>query len=376
MIVVLHAYSRGNRGDGLLVDLTIELIRCSVPSEDIIKVVAVDAKSFCDLDNVISAPNIRDNKITQLLTAIFSIIKIILHISGIKNLYLNNISKELECANLIVGVGGGYLRSGRSIEGLKSLVVHATQLLLTEHSKSKTIYLPQSIGPLRGMFGSLLRRSIKSLDIICLRDNRSINEIGWHKGVRRFPDLAVMKIAKMKIITEKNYERIYLIARDISGSSKKKKLYRKKIKYLKKSFPDLIVVLQSEVRGNSDTFFYKELGWGEDFKTLKCAIDEYGRGIVISVRLHGSLESIMLGCPSIHLSYERKGYGAYEDLNLKEYVHNVNDFDVQRVSDQVLGLKINAEKYWEKVSEAVVCIERYHENLTKLVSENYRKSVE
>ena len=49
MIGVLHAYSRTNSGDGLLVDLTLErLARCGISTEDVL-LVALDPDSFAEI---------------------------------------------------------------------------------------------------------------------------------------------------------------------------------------------------------------------------------------------------------------------------------------------------------------------------------------
>jgi hypothetical protein len=57
----------------------------------------------------------------------------------------------------------------------------------------------------------------------------------------------------------------------------------------------------------------------------------------VSVRLHGSLESLLNGVPSYHLSYERKGFGAYADLGLNRWVANAADFDADEVAATILA---------------------------------------
>lgn len=68
--------------------------------------------------------------------------------------------------------------------------------------------------------------------------------------------------------------------------------------------------------------------------------DPQNRGVVISVRLHGSLQSMISGCPSIHLSYERKGFGAFSDLGVSEYCHGFKSFNPKLIEKQVNALKI------------------------------------
>lgn len=40
----------------------------------------------------------------------------------------------------------------------------------------------------------------------------------------------------------------------------------------------------------------------------------------------------------VHLAYERKGFGAFNDLGLEDYVRNVNDFDAKDVQSLIQAL--------------------------------------
>jgi len=144
----------------------------------------------------------------------------------------------------------------------------------------------------------------------------------------RTPDLAVMKLAASFVpqALDQRFTNIYLIARDLDKPDKIRKRYYNELQSLRRLIPQAIPIVQSNIRGNNDALFYQRLGWGQNFASLSRAVSERGRGVVISVRLHGSLQSLISGCPSVHLSYERKGFGAYEDLGLRKYVHAALNF--------------------------------------------------
>jgi polysaccharide pyruvyl transferase WcaK-like protein len=55
--------------------------------------------------------------------------------------------------------------------------------------------------------------------------------------------------------------------------------------------------VQSAVRGNDDGAFYRELGITEDLLPLKATLAKYQPDLVISVRLHGAIESLLSGVP-------------------------------------------------------------------------------
>jgi len=66
----------------------------------------------------------------------------------------------------------------------------------------------------------------------------------------------------------------------------------------------------------------------------------------VSVRLHGAIAALLAGIPAIHLAYERKGWGAYEDLGLREYVHDARTFDPALVARQAEELSVNPAPLW------------------------------
>ena len=71
---------------------------------------------------------------------------------------------------------------------------------------------------------------------------------------------------------------------------------------------------------------------------------------VVSVRLHGALQAVLAGVPAVHLGYERKSWGAYEDLGLGEYVHDARRFDPASVAAQVRALQADPTPFWSAVA--------------------------
>jgi polysaccharide pyruvyl transferase WcaK-like protein len=118
------------------------------------------------------------------------------------------------------------------------------------------------------------------------------------------------------------------------------------MKCLAKLLPEAGFALQSSGRGNGDDTFYRDtlgIAQVEDLATLVAR----ERPVVVSVRLHGSLESVLAGVPSIHIAYERKGQAAYDDLGLSRYVVHASDFDVERVAQLARELAHDDGAYWQ-----------------------------
>ena len=328
-IIILHGYSSKNRGDGLLVEESVSLIREALGEDTRITLLASDPDSFAHLpvERYCSRPGRR----------------------GWDSGYLREL-RHLNSYDLVVGVGGGYLRAGTVTEALKTALVHIPQLGAAALSRTPAVYLPQSIGPLRGgtrlAYTPLLRR----LTTLMLRDDRSVTELSLPDAVRT-PDLA--------ITSPEFTDRFASDAADGTGEAESVLTVRA----VHGAVPPLVTTLadalaaadvpvtgyiQSSVGGNSDSDAQRSVTPGplldEDAYLRKNSHHADPRRVVVAVRLHAALLALRAGHRVIHLSYERKGFSAFADLGLEEWVHNVNDFDPALVVDQVHALRESTEE--------------------------------
>lgn len=346
-MIVLHAYSRKNSGDGLLVDLTAEVIKESGLGE-IDKIIALDKESFSDFKNCYEPQIIKANLFNKGLFALKTVINIFFANDLYEN-YLPSQSKEP-----VVAVGGGYMRGRTLLESIKTFLAQGPQLNWASRQKScPVIYLPQSIGPFSGVMKAYIHSRLSKLDLICVRDNLSQKELNL-PNVIRIPDLAVQELAMAykPASSQASFDKVYLIARDVNVPGNED--YVERLKTLKTLIPNIEPLIQSEGRGNDDVEFYKKLGWTGNIRKVKEVLDNpENRGVVISVRLHGSIQSMISGCPSIHLSYERKGFGAYSDLGITEYCHGFKKFDPNVVLRQTNQLMQDSTYFWLSIRDNV-----------------------
>jgi hypothetical protein len=101
----------------------------------------------------------------------------------------------------------------------------------------------------------------------------------------------------------------------------------------------------------SDRTFYAALGVTPAGRVGELLAGDSGP--VVSVRLHGALQAILAGVPAVHLGYERKSWGAYEDLGLQRWVHSARGFDPAAVAAQVRELQADPAPFWSAVAGAV-----------------------
>jgi polysaccharide pyruvyl transferase WcaK-like protein len=344
VITVLHAYSRSNSGDGLLVDLTMQLLQEALPHATL-NVIALDAASFDDgrvrqfrLFPGSETPRGEGRRAT--------------------------VQASVKASEGVVAVGGGYLRADGLMSAAKFTVAHLSQLLLASRSSVPAVYLPQSIGPLPvGLRGPTLA-ALSRLSSVHVRDDTSLRFVAGLSNVQRTPDLAVLEIAQAwspRVQTGVHPEGpVVIVARFLPHGDS----YRRRLLALRESLPEALWAVQSDGRGNTDSDFYRALDVLPAGRLTK-VLSQHPRGVVISVRLHGALQALLAGWPSVHLAYERKGAGAYKDLGLSQWVHDARSFDPSVVRSQVVALSRDPGPMHSRVAESVESLKAQRQGLVE-----------
>lgn len=340
-VALLHAYSPRNSGDGLLVQEALTFIHESLGSEVDIDLFASRAEDFAELH----LPHTRciSTKPTR---------------RGVSRDYLGRIF-HLDSYDLVVAVGGAYLRFGRPIEALKSWLVHVPQLYLASRTTTPTIYLPQSCGPFGALSGRVVPKLLSRMDHVWLRDDRSIAQCHLDH-THRAPDCALLGLERTSLPFDDG-------ARPVIGTRVLKADANQSVAKLAKIVGPADGLVQSAVGANNDEPSTRKVASGAIFDQATLQTMDHAR-VVVSVRLHGAIMALAAGHYVVHLSYERKGYGAFDDLGLNEYVHNVYSFSPARVADQVRALQHDPDAraaYDESVARAQ---ERLHGSRQAIVT--------
>lgn len=342
-ILILHGYSAENIGDGLLVYEALEFLREAYPNS-VITVLSSYPNSFKSIKNV---RYVRSKPSP----------------TGYKLEYLKELF-NLKDYDVIVGVGGGYLRTGGLKESIGTLLTHAPQLLAASFWGKKVVYLPQSIGPLGIFLRFFYKYLLSRIRTVYLRDDRSVAELQL-KNIKRVPDMAILKIANSyqtncfntSIGLDKDYP--VFSVRKVKGN------VPAKFFDLVKRYDIYDSYIQSSVGGNND------LEVSALLKPKVCLTKEELMNtnairVVVAVRLHAALMAIERGHFVVHLSYERKGFSAFKDLGLEDYVFNVNDFNIDLVEERINNLihdEISRKAYKEKILARLPSLINYRDSI-------------
>lgn len=363
--LILHAYSSTNSGDGLLVKEALALIR-SVDPQATIVVLALDPDSFSDPAGAsflhpFTGRNRTPSSTTMLANSALSLLR------GLR------LPKDVEFmvadADLVIGVGGGYMRGANLIEAVKMTLAHLPQLASANRRDKASVYLPQSVGALRWGTRTAVLAHAASITWH-VRDDRSLALLNGVGRIRRTPDTAVLPLGNEDVAAAYLDRRsaqtpvFGLVARTLRSTRQRVDQYVAGLQAIQSQLKAELL-LQATSRGNNDDRFYASIFGRHATRTL---VEGTSRGedrtsAIVSVRLHGAIQSIRNGVPAIHLSYERKGWGAFEDLGIADYVHNAFDFDATRVIAQAKDLAADPSSYWDAIAEARPSIRDARERL-------------
>lgn len=308
-VLILHAYSADNAGDGLLVRETLALLKEAFGSFEA-TMLASRPDSFADLGipTLPTVPTLRgwDRRTRATL-------------------------RRIDDFDLVVGVGGGYLRAGTPVELLKAALVMGPQLWAASHSSTPSVYLPQSIGPARFGTRRVLTNLLRRIDVVMVRDDRTFAEVAGPTLVRT-PDLAAASIAAARSIGLTVEATPVLSIRSVHGR------INPDIYSLAERIAPYDGYIQSTIGGNDDRPASATLNPARTIERSELMSAGSAPRVVVAVRLHAALMALAAGHYVVHLAYERKGFGAFDDLGIAPWVHRVNGFDVDTVATQVSAL--------------------------------------
>lgn len=349
-VLLLHAYSPKNSGDGLLVTLAQEAIEQALGPSDI-RVVASDAEAFQSSTfyqweaKLPNRWNWLPRRLSMLATTVLG--------------PRQEIRALVSGADLIVAVGGGYLRGGSLGAAVKSWGAHYGQLRLAAHEGHKSVYMPQSIGPFKGIYKRAIEKNLAKVHTVYARDDRTVADFKKVTSIKRMPDMAVLELAANSNNgrTENLDGKPIFVARELS----RPRGYYELLNAAAAS-DNFEWALQSTGGSNDDFPLTCRLA-GVNPRTLKEILAESQSRIVVSTRLHGALSSLIAGYPAIHLSYERKGWGAYKDLGLGDYVLNARDATLEQIDDLIEQIRSNPQAYWDVIEKNRAEIRVKHESL-------------
>jgi hypothetical protein len=374
VIAIAHAFSRRNADDGLLLDLTLERIRRAGISLARCRLIALDPESFQEeagrLESVRHSPGEPWGRLfRRLIAAGGNVLGAVVSLPHPSRLAFSATPRALTDVGAIVGIGGGYLKADRWRASMGLTLNHLPSLLLAARLDVPSVYLPQTVGPLRGPVGNLTRRLVSRVDHVFVRDPESAAEVQTGH-VTLAPDLAVLHLADSwptppPMLSRSRQARPVIAPRPLPRPAP----YEQRLHTLALLRDEPLYAVQSRgLEGRSDKACISRSD-ARSSGTLSTLPQHHTGGVVVSVRLHGALQALLTGRPAIHLSYDRKGTAAFRALGLDRFVHDAWTFAPGTVQKQVRHLQANPAEQHKTISQRIPDLQRLSREVQRRIDE-------
>lgn len=275
-------------------------------------------------------------------------------------------------ADLVVSAGGGYIYSSRRGPmgvGLLTALYH--YWLGPRHGKP-TLGFPQSIGPLNHAIDrALVKRALRDVDLVFSREAISTKLLQQLRiACEEVPDIAFTLPAPLRDANRKKERQIGLTVLDWSfskaGSTPEDiERYLRKLASISQAVlaahPDASISIFPQVDvGESDS----DVPISRQLEALvadeRCRVVALSRDVApeelvalysamsvfIASRMHSAIFAIAGGVPTIGLAYQPKTKGTFDMIGLTAQSHDIADFDLDAVKDQVLRILDDSSDAW------------------------------
>jgi colanic acid/amylovoran biosynthesis protein len=386
-ILISHVYSNGNKGDAALLSVLVSDIRRGFDGAQM-TILSLDEITSNEKFEGVSVKNsfmyyARDtyeNKFIKVLyafyvgtatllwAAFYRLTKLSLplprDLKNLVDLYLD--------ADLIIPVGGGYIRSQRGFMNTIGLFFIVHPFFFSYLLGKKTIGYSQSVGPFGNKFQAWMsKESIKTLDGILVRENISLDLLKkW--GITKNVFLSVDSGFSFKSNTAVDIRQEFKISKEkmLVGitvrtwlAAKQQAQYEKTIAQLcddivKKYkavivfIPQVTVELQADDDRESSKRVFQYMKCKEQSRLILEKYDHHkikaiygGLDYLIGTRFHSVIFGITSYVPSIAIGYEHKTLGIMTDLGLEKWVLDIKNIEIENAKSLFDELVKNREHY-------------------------------
>ncbi|GAA0540287.1 polysaccharide pyruvyl transferase family protein [Paractinoplanes ferrugineus] len=365
-ILLSHAYSRHNAGDAALLSVLIQDVRDVYPDADLTVLMMDEVRPGETFDEVPVRPfpthralhrfSSRAAKLGHCLVTLAST-TLATRVPALAQRRL--IGRELAeylrlCreSDLVVCVGGGYLRGKPALSSTFELSLLLQPLMLYRWMKIPTVLYAQSVGPFanraqRWMAGHVLRK----IDLVIAREDISLGilaGLGATTNVRRSVDsgfafdTATQVDIRRRVGAEPDRPLVGITVRqwlDPAGQERYERAIATAADTAVEEFGATVVFVPqvtSERQGDDDRIAGRRvaarmrrpaavLADSFDHHTIKALYG--GLDLLIGTRFHSVIFAMTASVPVLAIEYEHKTSGIMHDLGLDEWVYDIATVD-------------------------------------------------
>lgn len=393
-ILISHVYSQANKGDAALLSVLIK----EVKREFVGAKITILTLEHIEKGDIFEGCSIQSSMMSYassfsgniMLRVIYGLIMLITTTSWAYFYKYTKVELPLterlksslmlyKNADLVIGVGGGYLRTDRKLGSMYGLMLLLHPIALSGIFGRPTVLYSQSIGPFQRKIEKTMVKHVlnKDVELILLREDKSMQlskSMGIRNAVRSIDAGFLLQVNK-----QTNLRAEFSIPTDklLVGITVRKWLRPKEqIQYetavaktadylinTKNAFiifiPQVTTVFQgdddrivsrkvySKMRLKSDALVLEKDYDSQIIKSLYNDLD-----FIIGTRFHSVIFSLTSYVPAIAIEYEYKTSGIMHDLGLDEWVINIEEVTEPRLiqkSDELISSKMKYKKHLRQV---------------------------
>lgn len=417
-ILITHAYAKDNKGDAAILSVLLSQLKTIFPSSEI-KISTHDDVSvnrdFERVENISSFSYLAIHEYkniiikTLFLTYIFTstfiwaliyrLFKI--NFSIILTRKIKRISKEFKSSDLIVAIGGGYIRSKPTLMDTINLLIVLHPIFLSLILKKKIILYSQSIGPLSTSFQRFVAKFVLNrVNLIMAREDHTLEALealGIRKEILiRTIDVGFLFEGKSDLSLQEVMGEEVVEGKILVGITVRKWLTEEKQKYFEleiAKFIDLITKdanvlavfipqVSSELHNDDDrdvasrilaqvknkyqVVNLREIYTHHEIKSFYKSLD-----FIVGTRFHSVIFSLTSYVPAIAIEYEYKTSGIMKDLGLSKWVIKMEDVTAENLFEKFENLKLESDKYKELLRLRLPVYKKGGEEILKYVKNTY-----
>lgn len=385
-IVISHVYSSDNKGDAALTSVLIGDLKRKFPKANVTILKLESVSKGGDFEGAVEKPsfmyfvaNKYQNSLIKLAYALYMISVTLFWAWWLRTTrrhfylpkHLRDVTDIYEHADLIVPVGGGYIRSRKGLVARFNIPLLLHPLLLGSLLGKPTILYSQSMGPFHNaleewMVGYVLKR----MTLILLREDISVAllaNMGVKGNVARAIDSGFLLESKEQIDIRTRYNLpagkllVGVTVRSwLSGeaqASYEQAVARALDNLVETSGAQVVFIPQvTAVKGDDDRIVSRRVhGFMHHKKAAIVVNDEpdhhqikalYNNlDMLLGTRFHSVIFSLTSLVPVLAIEYEHKTSGIMRDLRLEDWVVKIEDVTAKMLTKRLHKLMKEQAKY-------------------------------
>ena len=364
-IIISHVYSSDNKGDAALTSVLIADLRRKFPGAALTILTLVASEGERDFEGVPERPSFMSyalnrpgNSLGKLVYAVYMMSATLawagcLRYSG-RRLYLpahlRRVAELYQQADLIVPVGGGYLRSRKGLLNRMNIPLLLHPLLLGSLLGKPTVLYSQSVGPFLNRGEKwLVSFVLKRMTLILVREDTSVAllaKMGVTRNVVRGIDSGFLLDSTDKVDVRKQYGitgNKLLIGVTVRAwlQGKAQARYEEGVaasldRLIETAGAHVIFIPQVTARHDDDREVSRRVHQlmqhqsaatvvqdTPDHHRIKALYD--GLDMLLGTRFHSVIFSLTSYVPVVAIEYEHKTSGIMHDLHLGQWVINIEE---------------------------------------------------